>query len=96
MSKRLEVIFLTSAKRDLKKLDGQARDRIFSWVYETLLNADSPRDYGEALHGNLKGLWKYRVGEYRLIAEIVDDRILVKFLTIGHRSDVYKKIRNQL
>ena len=46
--------------------------------------------YGKALTGDKKGLWRYRIGEYRLIIEIQDDKLIILILTVGHRKDVYK------
>lgn len=54
-----------------------------------LLNIDNPRSSGKALQGDLKGLWRYRVGDYRLITQIHDNELVILVIEIGHRKDVY-------
>ena len=52
---------------------------------------DDPRSVGEALHGSQLGeFWKYRVGDYRLIVKIEDERLLVLVLRVGHRKEIYR------
>lgn len=51
---------------------------------------DHPRDFGDALVGKFTGLWKYRIGDYRVIARIEDERVTVLVVEVGHRSDVYR------
>ena len=76
------------ADREIGKLDPQQAKRIFSFL-SRLANLNAPRSLGKALHGPLGELWSYRVGDYRLISKIEDDRLLVLVLRVGHRSDVY-------
>ena len=77
------------AKKDLRKLDPSIRAMIVKWLRKNLENCSNPRAHGKALSGNLSGLWRYRVGNYRLIAEIRDDRLVILMLEVGHRSEVY-------
>ena len=53
------------------------------------LNTENPRIKGKALTSDLKGLWRYRVGDYRILADIQDDKIVILILDIGHRSKIY-------
>ena len=53
------------------------------------MNTENPRIKGKPLTGDLKGLWRYRVGDYRILAEIQDDKIVILILDIGHRSKIY-------
>lgn len=80
-----------SADRELSKLDAQPRKRILKFLQERVAKLDNPRSVGEALHGSLLGeFWKYRVGDYRLICKIEDERLLVLVLRVGHRKDIYR------
>jgi mRNA interferase RelE/StbE len=80
-----------SADRELGKLDVQHRKRILKFLRERVAKLDDPRSVGEALHGSQLGeFWKYRVGDYRLIAKIEDERLLVLVLRVGHRKEIYR------
>lgn len=80
-----------SADRELAKLDAQHRKRILKFLHARVAKLDDPRSLGEALHGSRLGeFWKYRVGDYRLIAKIEDDRLVVLVLRVGHRKEVYR------
>lgn len=72
---------------DLDDLDLQVRQKIHSFL-NRLPSYPSPRRIGEALQGNRKGLWRYRVGDYRVICEILEDRLVILVVAIGHRRDV--------
>jgi len=78
------------AKRDLEKLDKPIQKRIVSFLQERIKPADNPRTSGKALQGNLSGLWRYRVGDYRLLCRIENDELLILVIEIGHRKDVYR------
>jgi mRNA interferase RelE/StbE len=80
-----------SADRELAKLDAQHRKRILKFLGERVAKLDDPRSLGQALHGSRLGeFWKYRVGSYRLICKIEDDRLVVLVLRVGHRKEVYR------
>ena len=80
------------AKKDLAKLDPPNARRILKFLRERLAKLADPRSVGEALHGSELGeFWKYRVGAYRLICSIEDDRLVVLALRIGHRREVYSR-----
>lgn len=74
--------------RQLKKLDKSTQRRIVSFLRE-LEGLDDPHTRGKALTGNLRGLWRYRVGDYRLVCSVEGDRLLVLVLSVGHRSEIY-------
>ncbi len=76
--------------KEFKKLDHYTQKIIKGWVIKNLMEADNPRSYGKALTGNLAGLWRYRIGDYRLIASIKDDKFTILAISIGHRRDVYR------
>ena len=78
------------AERDLKKLGHENARRILKFLHERLAPLDDPRSIGEALHGPVLGrYWKYRVGDYRIIAGIEDELIRIVIIRIGHRRQVY-------
>ena len=80
------------AGRQLEKLDFQIARRIVKFLNERLAKLDDPRSIGEALHGSKLGeLWKYRVGDYRILARIEDNVLRVLVVKIGHRREVYER-----
>ena len=81
-----------AAERELDKLDPQIARRILSFLFERVAPLDNPRSIGEALTGaRLGNLWKYRVGDYRLISNIEDDRLVILVVKIGNRREVYRQ-----
>ncbi len=76
--------------KTLGKIDRQAAARIFKAV-EEIAALDDPRLRGKALTGELSGLWRYRVDDYRVIAKIEDGRLVIVVLALGHRRDVYRR-----
>ena len=77
------------ARKELRKMDPGVRTILLKWVRKNLEGCDNPRAHGKALSANLAGLWRYRVGNFRLIAEIQDDRLVILMIEIGHRSEIY-------
>ena len=88
MSWRIEIT--RTAERQITKLDRPAQRSIQRFLRDRLTPADDPRQWGKPLHGEKRGLWRYRVGDYRLICEIQDEKITVLVLEVGHRKDVYR------
>lgn len=88
--KRYTVEYSKAASKALMKMDRSVSKMIYGWVSRNLVGVSDPRVHGKALTGNLAGLWRYRVGNYRLIADIQDDRLVVLMLEVGHRSDIYQ------
>ena len=84
------VEFDLSVYKYLSKLDKYTTKMILNWIEDRLENCENPRIYGKALSSNLAGLWRYRVGDYRIIAKIIDEKIIVLIIAIGHRKDIYK------
>ena len=75
--------------KSLQKLDRQVAKMIVAWVRKHLEGCSDPRVYGKALTANHAGKWRYRIGDYRLIAHIDDVCIVIMLIAIGHRSKVY-------
>ena len=85
------TIELTStATRQLAKLDKAAAQRIRTFLQQRIAPAENPRTLGQRLHGKLEEFWKYRVGDYRIITRIEDDRLVVLVIQIGHRREIYR------
>ena len=84
------VEFSKAARKALNKLDPNIRTMIVGWIRKNLEGTTNARIHGKALTGNLAGLWRYRVGNYRLIADIQDDKLVILMLEIGHRSGIYQ------
>ena len=87
-----KVEFDREAKHDLDKLDPQVTRRIERFLYERVATLDDPRSIGEALRGSKLGeFWRYRVGDWRIICEIQDAKLVVLALRVGHRREVYER-----
>ncbi len=78
------------AERQLRKLDRQVQQRILDWLEERIEGCKDPRHFGEPLKGDHAGFWRYRIGDYRIICDIQDRKVVVLVLTIGHRKEIYK------
>ncbi|MBR4928395.1 MAG: type II toxin-antitoxin system RelE/ParE family toxin [Oscillospiraceae bacterium] len=85
------VEFTKSALRDIKKLDKGTSALILGWIRKNLEGCSDPRIHGKGLTANRSGQWRYRVGDYRIIADIDDSRIVVVVVRIGHRRDIYDR-----
>ena len=85
----LRIEFDQDAARDLRKLGIPTRRRILRYLRARIATKDDPRRFGKPLLGDLRGLWRYRVGDYRIVAKIEDNRFIVLVLTVGHRREVY-------
>lgn len=86
---KYSVEYTPRAVKELKKLDKQTRALIFGWIEKNLVGCENPRQHGKGLTANRSGQWRYRIGDYRLIAEIQDDKVVILVLTVGHRREVY-------
>ncbi|HIJ83973.1 MAG TPA: type II toxin-antitoxin system RelE/ParE family toxin [Magnetococcales bacterium] len=78
------------AERQLLKLDSVARTRILDYLTERIDGCENPRRFGTALKGDKTGWWRYRVGDYRLLCDVDDARVVVFVIAIGHRREVYR------
>ena len=77
--------------KEFRKLDRYTQKMIHTWIEKNLSGCEDPRTHGKALTANLKGRWRYRIGDYRLLCCIEDDRLVILALTIGHRREVYEQ-----
>lgn len=84
-----QIEFDPDALKELKKLDRPVQVRLVAFLRERLSPLDDPRSIGEALSGaRLGSYWKYRVGDWRIVCDIQDQRIVVRVLRIGNRREV--------
>ena len=86
---KYKVVIDKKAKKKLSKIDKQQTEIILNWIYKNLNNCSDPYSKGKRLKGNLSKYWRYRVGNYRLFADINDDIITITIVNIGHRRDIY-------
>ena len=75
--------------KEFAKLDKYTQKMIKAWIMKNLQDCIDPRAHGKALSANRKEQWRYRIGDYRLICHIEDDRLVILALDIGHRREVY-------
>jgi len=81
--------YTETAQRQLARLDRQTAKSILRYLNERVATDEDPRRFGDPLKRDLSGLWKYRVGAFRIVVDIQEDRVVVLVVRIGHRSTVY-------
>lgn len=84
------VEFTEGALKQLKKLDKHTSAFLMAWLKKNIVGCTDPRQHGKGLVGNRSGQWRYRIGDYRVIAEIIDDRVVVLVVSVGHRREIYE------
>jgi len=84
-----QVIYTKKAIKSLKKIDKAQQRFIIAWIEKNLIGTEKPRALDKGLKGYLKTYWRYRVGDYRVLADIDDDDIKIIIFNIGHRKDIY-------
>lgn len=84
-----KVIYTKKALKQLKKLDAFTRSSILFWIDKHLQGTHDPRQHGKGLTANRSGEWRYRVGDYRILANIFEDEIVIEVFSVGHRRDIY-------
>lgn len=85
------VEFDDRARRELRKLAPENQQMILRYLRERLAGSPDPRQFGKPLRMNLAGLWRYRIGDYRLICRLEENRLVVLVLKVGHRREVYEE-----
>lgn len=84
------IEFLPEAAKDLKKLDRAVAARILGTLEDRIATLDNPRMIGSALTGDHAGFWRWRIGDYRVVARIEEARITILVVRVAHRRDVYR------
>lgn len=86
-----KIEYAKSVQKSVRKLDRQTQNRLQKYLETRLAVADDPRSLGRALQGSqFQNLWRFRVGDYRIIAQIEDEGIRILVVRIGHRREVYR------
>lgn len=81
----------TRFDKEFSKLDRYTQKMLKNWIVKNLINCDNPRLTGKALKGNFAGMWRYRIGDYRLICIIEDDKLIITAISVGHRKEIYDR-----
>lgn len=76
-------------KKEFRKLDKYTQKMIRAWINKNLVSCSDPRQHGKGLTANRSGQWRYRIGDYRLICQIDDGKLVILALSVGHRREVY-------
>ncbi|ABF34992.1 RelE-domain protein [Streptococcus dysgalactiae subsp. equisimilis GGS_124] len=86
-----KLVVSDEVKKQLKKMDKHVGLMLAKDMKKRLDGLNNPRQFGKALTGQYKGLWRYRVGNYRVICDIVDNEMIILALEVGHRKEIYKR-----
>lgn len=76
--------------KEFKKLDRYTQRMIKAWIEKNLVGCMTPRQHGKGLTANRSGQWRYRIGDYRLICQIQDNKLVILALSVGHRREIYR------
>ena len=85
-----KFVITSEFEKEFKKLDQSIQRIILKWIKKNIMRIDDSRAFGKVLTGNLKEYWRYRIGDYRLIVDIQDEKFVIIGIHIGHRKDIYK------
>ncbi|MBZ2385950.1 type II toxin-antitoxin system RelE/ParE family toxin [Anaerococcus murdochii] len=86
----MRIIYSEEALKSLKKLDKPVQRIIISYMDKIAL-LEEPRSRGKALSTNLRGFWRYRIGDYRILCEIQDEKLIICVVDIDHRKNIYNR-----
>ena len=89
--RRYNVELSDRFKREFRKLDKYTRKIIRAWIDKNLVACENPGAYVKGLTANRSGQWRYRIGDYRLICLIEDEKLVILALSVGHRSEIYRQ-----
>ena len=84
------VEYTEKTVKSIRKLDPGVRVFIKAWIDKNLVDCEDPRVHGKGLVANRSGQWRYRVGDYRILADIQDEKLVILVIDIGHRKDIYQ------
>lgn len=85
------LVITDDFEKQFRKLDRSVQVIVAKWIKKHLENCDDPKASGKALTANLKGYWRYRIGDYRLLVEIKEDELVIVAISIAHRSEIYNQ-----
>ena len=86
-----KVVFSNRFEKNFKKFDKTTKTIILKWIKKHLVNCENPKSFGKGLTGNLSNYWRYRIGDYRLLVEIDNGKLIIFAIDIGHRSKIYNR-----
>lgn len=86
---KYRVEYLPQVVKTLEKMDKYTKRIIIEWIEKHLVDCEDPRVHGKALSMNRAGQWRYRIGDYRVIAKIEDDKLIILVIAVGHRREIY-------
>ena len=84
-----QIVTTDKFDKSFKKLEKQTQKIIKAWIEKNLVGCENPRIHGKGLTANKSGQWRYRVGDYRILAEIRDNELVLVLVEVGHRSRIY-------
>ena len=84
-----QIVTTDKFDKSFKKLDKQTQKIIKAWIEKNLMGCENPHLHGKGLTANKSGQWRYRVGDYRILAEIRDNELVLVLVEVGHRSRIY-------
>ena len=84
-----QIVTTDKFDKSFKKLDKQTQKIIKAWIEKNLVGCENPRIHGKGLTANKSGQWRCRVGDYRILAEIRDNELVLVLVEVGHRSRIY-------
>ena len=84
-----QIVTTDKFDKSFKKLDKQTQKIIKAWIEKNLIGCENPRLHGKGLTANKSGQWRYRVGDYRILADIRDNELVLVLVEVGHRSRIY-------
>ena len=84
-----QIVTTDKFDKSFKKLDKLTQKIIKAWIDKNLMGCENPRLHGKGLTANKSGRWRYRVGDYRILAEIRDNELVLVLVEVGHRSRIY-------
>lgn len=84
-----QIVTTDKFDKSFKKLDKQPQKIIKAWIEKNLMGCENPRLHGKGLTANKSGQWRYRVGDYRILAEIRESELVLVLVEVGHRSRIY-------
>ena len=86
-----EIVLTTSFRKSLARLGRPDGTLVLKWIAENLEGSNDPRTYGKRLKHDMKQYWCYRIGDYRLLANIIDKQLVLELLVVAHRRNAYKR-----
>lgn len=87
---KYQIVYTHDFVKQFSKLDKQVQLNVNNWIKKHIIQVEDPRIYGKPLQGFLSEYWRYRIGDYRLLVKIIDEKAIIFTIKIGHRKEIYK------